>query len=316
MLRGLGAPPAFPAGTALLSVAEEGAANTQIGSPLTATATVRDALFYRLVGAGAVFFKHRPGYTGQLSTKTRLDYENPMDADRDNTYELMVHARDGMPVAFRAVAVSVTNLDEAGTVAPRLDRPRGGQVLDGDPERPGRRGDQSDLDLGMVTHPHRHVHDDQQREQRDLHARSGGCGTVPEGVSVTYTDSLGSGKTAEMTSFIPGGGQPSAGVRPSPRSVRFLVDENVTTGTLGTVTATDPDNDAITYSVGVDDDLDGMVFNEDFHLDSTSGTITVKSDATIDYESWSTYVIAIMATDPFESTGLRHHRHHQRDQPR
>ena len=85
VLRGLGAPPAFPAGTALLSVAEEGAANTPIGFPLTATATVGDALSYKLVGAGAVFFSIDPA-TGQVSTTTRLDYENPSDADRDNTY--------------------------------------------------------------------------------------------------------------------------------------------------------------------------------------------------------------------------------------
>ena len=111
VLRGLGAPPAFPAGTATLSVAEERAANTQIGSPLTATATVGDALSYKLVGAGAVFFSIDPA-TGQLSTKTRLDYENPVDANRDNEYELMVQARDGMTVAFRAVAVSVTDAIE------------------------------------------------------------------------------------------------------------------------------------------------------------------------------------------------------------
>ena len=212
VLRGLGAPPAFPAGTALLSVAEEGAANTQIGSPLTATATVGDALSYKLVGAGAVFFSIHPA-TGQLSTTTRLDYENPSDADRDNTYELMVQASDGMTVAFRTVAVSVTNVDDAGAVDLMPDPPVVGKSLTATLSDPDGGVTQSDLDLGMVTHPHRHVHDDQQREQRDLHARSGGCGTVPEGVRDLHRlprlredrrDDLG----------LRGGGQPAAEVLP------------------------------------------------------------------------------------------------------
>ena len=50
--------------------------------------------------------------TGQLLTKTRLDYENPGDADRDNEYEFMIQARDGTTVAFQTVAVTVTDAIE------------------------------------------------------------------------------------------------------------------------------------------------------------------------------------------------------------
>ena len=296
VLRGLGAPPAFPAGTALLAVAEEGAANTQIGSPLTATATVGDALSYKLVGAGAVFFSIDPA-TGQLSTKTRLDYENPMDADRDNTYELMVQARDGMTVAFRTVAVSVANVDEAGAVALRPDPPVVGKSLT---------ATLSDPD-GGVTSPTWSWAWSPTRTGTFTTISSASSATytpVPEDVgrylkaSVSYADSLGGGKTAEMTSFMAVAPNPPPVFDPT--SVTFAVNENVTTGTLGTVTATDPEMEDVTYSVG---GADEVAFNEDFSLGSTSGTITVKSDATIDYESRSTYVVAIMATDPFESTG-------------
>ena len=299
VLRGLGAPPSFPAGTALLSVAEEGAANTPIGSPLTATATVGDALSYKLVGAGAVFFSIHPE-TGQLSTTTRLDYENPADANRDNTYELMVQARDGMTVAFRTVAVSVTNVDDAGAVAltPNrpTDRPTVGKALtatlsdpDGGVTSPTWTWAWSTFRTGTFTPisgassaTYTPVSED---EGRYLKA------------SVTYTDSLGSGKTAEITSVFKVVANPPPRFFPS--SVTLAVDENATTGTVGTVAATDPDNDAITYSVG---GADEVAFNEDFSLGSTSGMITVNSDATIDYESKSSYRLEITATDPFGGT--------------
>ena len=112
VLRGLGALPSFPAGTARLSIAEERAAGTPIGSPLTATDADSNTLTYKLVGADGSHFDIDI-MTGQLSTKSFLDYENPVDGDRDNTYELMVQASDGMTVAFRTVvAVRVSDVIE------------------------------------------------------------------------------------------------------------------------------------------------------------------------------------------------------------
>ena len=112
VLRGLGAPPSLPAGTATRSVAEERAADTPIGFPLTATDVDGDALTYKLVGADAIFFSIN-SMTGQLlTTETVLDYERPADANRDHTYEFMVQASDGTTVAFQAVAVTVTDAIE------------------------------------------------------------------------------------------------------------------------------------------------------------------------------------------------------------
>ncbi len=108
VLRGLGALPSFPAGTARLSIAEERSTGTPIGSPLTATDPDSNTLTYKLVGADGSHFGI-DGMTGQLMTTTNLDYEKPVDGDRDNTYEFMVQASDGMTVAFRSVSVSVSN---------------------------------------------------------------------------------------------------------------------------------------------------------------------------------------------------------------
>ena len=116
--------------------------------------------------------------------------------------------------------------------------------------------------------------------------------------SVDYTDSFGAGQTAEQVSDNAVLGNPPPVFADD--SVTFTVDENAISGTVGTVTATDPDADTITYSVG---GVDETVFNEDFSLNTSTGEITVKSDATIDHESKASYSVTITATDPSAGTG-------------
>ena len=52
-----------------------------------------------MVGADAKHFSIDPS-TGQLQTDTEVDYENPVDANRDNTYEFVVQPSDGTLVAL------------------------------------------------------------------------------------------------------------------------------------------------------------------------------------------------------------------------
>ena len=60
------------------------------------------------------------------------------------------------------------------------------------------------------------------------------------------------------------------------------VDENATAGTVvGRVGALDADGDSLTHSVG---GTDAAKFNSVFDLDASTGVITVKSGASIDYE--------------------------------
>ena len=81
----------------------------------------------------------------------------------------------------------------------------------------------------------------------------------------------------------------------SDASPTFAVDEGATTGTtVGTVTATDPDGEVVTYSLG---GADITAFSEDFSYDSAGGAITVKTGATIDHESKASYAVTITATD-------------------
>ena len=80
----------------------------------------------------------------------------------------------------------------------------------------------------------------------------------------------------------------------------FTVRENSPTGSpVGTVTAPDPENDPITYSVG---GADAAAFNGDFNLNPANGEIAVKPGATIDTTRNSAYAVTITATDPAGGT--------------
>ena len=53
---------------------------------------------------------------GMLTFRSSPDYENPADANTDNTYMVTVKADDGTYMDTHGVTVTVTNVDEAGTV--------------------------------------------------------------------------------------------------------------------------------------------------------------------------------------------------------
>ena len=87
-------------------------------------------------------------------------------------------------------------------------------------------------------------------------------------------------------------------------SYGFSVNENVAENTLvGTVAACEPHGDSLTYSVG---GTDAAAFNDVFDLNASTGEITVKSGASIDYEggkrSYSLTVTVTDADDASEAT--------------
>ena len=63
---------------------------------------------------------------GTLSFKNTPNYEMPTDADGNNTYMVIVMAADGDRTAERSVTVTVTNVDEEGTVTLSPVQPRVG----------------------------------------------------------------------------------------------------------------------------------------------------------------------------------------------
>ena len=84
-------------------------------------------------------------------------------------------------------------------------------------------------------------------------------------------------------------------------SYEFSVIENTAADTVvGAVPAREPDGDSLTYSVG---GTDAAKFNRVFALDASTGEITVKPGATVDYESKSSYSLTFSVTDGEDASG-------------
>ena len=82
----------------------------------------------------------------------------------------------------------------------------------------------------------------------------------------------------------------------------FSVDENAAENTVvGVAAAGDADGDSMTYSVS---GTDAAKFNNVFNFNTSTGEITVKSGANIDYESSDkSYSITVSVTDGEDATG-------------
>ena len=97
---------------AAVSLAENGT-----GTVYTVAATDQDAgatLTYSLTGTDASLFNIN-ATTGAVSFKASPNYEAPTDAGGNNVYDVTVRASDGTNITTQAVAITVTNVNEAPT---------------------------------------------------------------------------------------------------------------------------------------------------------------------------------------------------------
>ena len=87
-------PPEFGSSAVELEVDENIETNTNMGDPIAASDPESDGLTYSLAGVDAGSFDIEP-LTGQIKTKGLLDYESPADTGGNNVYELTVQVTDG-----------------------------------------------------------------------------------------------------------------------------------------------------------------------------------------------------------------------------
>ncbi len=97
--------------TVTRTVAENTVATTNIGTPIAATDTENDTLTYTLSGTDASAFDI-DSTTGQLKTKTALDYETK------STYTVTITVSDGSLTDTITVTINVTDIDESVVVVP------------------------------------------------------------------------------------------------------------------------------------------------------------------------------------------------------
>ena len=109
-------PPEFPSAATTREVAENTVAGEDIGAPVAASDADDAALTYTLSGTDTASFAIDSD-TGQLMTLAALDYETKA------TYSVTVTASDSGGLSDSIdVAITVTDVDEAGTGDPLADR--------------------------------------------------------------------------------------------------------------------------------------------------------------------------------------------------
>ena len=267
--------------------------------------TAAGDLVWSLEGTDAADFSIST--TRVLTFKNAPNYESPADANTDNVYTVTVVATDSTSprlTATRDVVITITNADDGGvitlsSVQPKVRIPFMASLTDED---------------GGVTNVKWQWYDGAIDED-DLtgnaidKATSDTYTPVADdvgdalGVRATYTDSNGSGKSAMVTeanvvvdnlenavpAFRAGGLATGKVITADTRSIAENSAAAVDIGLP--VTATDPNGDNLTYTLGGSD-------KGSFDIVSTDGQITVKAGTTLNYESKKVYKVTVTATDP------------------
>ena len=264
-----------------------------------------------LSGADASLFDLSAG--GELTFNSPPNYEAPGDADKDNTYELTVGARDADGNrGTEDIEVKVTNEDEDGTVTLSAVQPRVGVAVT---------ASLTDID-GAVSGVTWQWYDGAISENNLT------VNAIDEATSDTYTptdDDTGDTLRARAAYTDPQGSDHSAfgeaanAVAADTRNkapvfddqdtdedgtqnteaTRTIAENSPATTSLngGAVTATDPNagsplNDTVSYRLGGAD-------ASSFDIGLTTGNITVGTGTKLDYETKDTYMVTVIATDSY-----------------
>ena len=221
---------------------------------------------------------------GSLYFRESPDYEAPTDSGGDNVYNVTVEVTDrGGNKATRDVTVSVRNLDEDGLLTVSNWNPQVGTGITAtltDPDTP----------ISNVVWTWK-VRDTEVSSSNSYTPKTADVGRVLV-VEVSYTD--GTGDKQDDSENLGGVVERPTGSNDSPRfsssaDTRLTVLENKDAkAEVGTVTATDPDLDDLTYSLSGGDGA--------FSIDQDTGEIVTRT--TLDREKRASYRVTITAEDP------------------
>ena len=292
--------PVFPSATLTRSIAENAAANTNVGAviPAATDADSSDTLTYTMEGVDAASFNFDAS-TRQITTKSGITYDHEAKA----SYSVTVKVDDNNGgMASVAVTITVTDVAEP-PAAPGVQATAGSTTsLDVSWTAPANAGKPA-------------------ISSYDLQYRAGASGTFtagPEdvtGTSAAITNLLldteyqvqvratnadgdgdwsapGMGRTAETPSNL--GPPPLVNTAPSfldAAAERSVPENTAADAAVGDpVSATDPEGDALIYTLEGTDAAS-------FTIDDSTGQIRTKEGVDYDHETKATYSVTVRADD-------------------
>jgi Domain of unknown function (DUF4347)/Bacterial Ig domain/Cadherin domain/Right handed beta helix region len=231
--------------------------------------------------------------TGEIRFKQLPNFESPRDANRDNIYELQIVATDqGGLTDLRTVQVTVSDVNEAPTVlAGTLNISEGSTNVTWVGQVNGSDIDQGDSLVWQITDGNSSglfSIDQQGRLTLTAGANLDYELTPNFQLTVMVTDSQGLNDQALIDIVVD-----NVNEAPVIQNGHFLISEKSPNSTVvGPMIASDVDfNDSVTYSI-----VAGQS-SQIFTINASTGEISVNQSSKLDYESRSSYKLAIRATD-------------------
>ena len=277
--------PIFADDSTILSVAENTATNTNIGSAITATDPDDDDLTYSLEGTDAPSFDI-VRTTGQLKTKAALDYED------ETSYSVILKASDDNLTDTISITINVTDVDENS--APAFASESTTRAV-AENTGPGVNiGDAvSATDADTLTYTLSGI----DAVSFDINSTNGQLRTKAAldyenkssySVIITASDSK-KNDTINVTINVTDVNEnraPSFGSASTTRSIAENTDSGTNVGAA--VYATDADKDTLTYTLSGTD-------ASSFSIVGTTGQLQTKAE--LDYETKRSYSVTVTATD-------------------
>ncbi len=288
------------------SVVENTDAGENIGEAVTATDADNDTLTYSLSGTDAATFALNAA-TGQLKTKAALDYETK------NSYAVVVTVSDGIASDSITVSIVVSDIDENRAPVFSEGEDKQPQTANNPPvfaegestTRNVLEGTTSGVDIGAAVaatdadgHTLTYTLGGTDAAAFSINSTNGQLRTeaaldydTKSTYTVTITASDGTDTaTIAVTINVADATENSAPAFTAGTSTTRSVAENTGSGVdIGEpVSATDADNDNLTYTLGGTD-------ASAFSIDSTNGQL--RTEASLDYEIDTSYTVTITVSD-------------------
>ncbi len=226
-------------------------------------------------------------------TNGRLAFKDPPDfEDGGGRYEVTLNANDGSLDGELDIAVNVTNLEESGSLTLGAQRGVNGVSLE---------ATLTDPDI-VATQTWKWQRSSSMSGPWTDITNTNASSYTPDAddvsqylrAHVTYTDGSGTDEvTLTAATSYRTVNDSSANEHPVPPDPLPQVDdvpENARVGrNVVRMVFTDPENERLVYSLDSDE----------FTINSSTGQITVKQGADLDYETTTSYAVDVRATDPF-----------------